>query len=60
MAEDVKKFGHINADETMWMSFHRIIGKQNFMDWMWVIAVWQRPKTPRGTAAIGIPLQTWL
>jgi len=38
MAEEVKKFGHANADETRWMSFFHRDGKESFMDWMWVVA----------------------
>jgi len=38
MAEEVKKMGHANADETRWMSFFHRDGKESFMDWMWVFA----------------------
>ncbi len=38
MAQEVKKTGHANADETRWMSFHHRDGKKSFMDWMWIIA----------------------
>jgi len=38
MAEEVRKFDHINIDETRWMSFFHRVGKANYMDWMWVMA----------------------
>jgi hypothetical protein len=38
MAEEVRKFSHINVDETRWMSFFHRKGKTTYMDWMWVMA----------------------
>lgn len=37
MAGEVRKFSHINIDETRWMSFFHRIGKATYMDWMWVM-----------------------